>query len=548
MRYRLVAAALLALLALLQLDAARKDGVTFDEVYHIPVGYVFLRGGPYFDRGHPLLARYLYALALPRGLAVDLADHSWGTDGIGYGVRFLTRQSTPMTELVLRARMVAILLSLILALAVSELARRRWGPAAGLLSLALCATSPDLIAHGHLATNDLAAALAMFGAGVTLIRFADRPTARRTVVAALAMSLAFLTKFTTMTLAPIALVLLVARRLSDGRSPVVAPFVKLGLLTFVAVVVLGMASVGFQRGSLGADLHLTQNEHPAAIRAALDGVVARLDRAGIHTSVERLLAARIPGYLFFKNVGFLVGRSLSPDLFTDGRQYLLGEYSARGWHGYFVVTFLLKTPLPFLALLILLVVARPRRLWPVLIPALVYYAVCLSTHANIGQRHLLPIYPWLFVAAGSLASSSLLRVRLAAWSLAALGLLAVLQDHPYELAYFNWLAGPPEVSWSRLSDSNIDWGQDVPRLAEWQRANQIGPMRVDLHSSMPPEAEGVVTSADSRWLAVSVTRLLNRQAGRAGEAGGDVEKWGWLRSRKPDFRVGKSIFVYRDLP
>jgi hypothetical protein len=531
MRYKLAALALLALFAGLLVDDARKDGVSFDEVYHVPVGYVFLRGGPCFDRGHPMLARYLYALALPRGLHVDLDDRTWGRDGTGYGARFLTTQSVPLTTLVLRARLVAIALALLLAFLVSEAARRRWGPAAGLLSLSLCAASPDLIAHGHLATNDLAAALAMFAASGAIDRFAVAPTARRALVAAVAIALAFLTKFTAMTLAPIALALLLYRR---GRR-CVAPFLALGALTFVAVLVLGVASVGFRSGSLGEDLHIVANDHPESIRAALDQVAARL-----HTTSARLLAARVPGYLFFKNLGFLVGRSLAPDRFTDGQLYLLGQYSARGWHHYFLVTLLLKTPLGMLALFVVLAIVRPRGVAPLVIPALVYYAICLAQNANIGQRHLLPMFPFLFAAAGALAADARRAVRAIAWALTGLSLAAVLAEHPYELAFFNRLAGPPEVSWSRLSDSNIDWGQDVPRLAEWQRQNGIGPIVADLHTSLPPSAQGVVTASQSRWLAVSVTRLLGRQNG--------VEKWAWLRAKTPYFRVGKSIFVYRDLP
>jgi hypothetical protein len=534
MKYRLGAAALLALLALLQLDAARKDGVTFDEVYHIPAGYVFLHGGPFFDRGHPPLALYLYALALPGGLTVDRDDKTWGRDETGYGARFLSLQAVPLRTLLLRARLVVIFLSLILALSVSEVARRRWGPSAGLLALALCATSPDLIAHGHLATSDLAAALAMFGAGVALHRFAERPDWPRTLVAALAVALAFLTKFTTMPLALIAAAYLVAQ-----RGPTVKPLLRLGACTFLAVLVLGLASFGFQRGSLGEDLHLTQNDHPEAVRAA----IARAAQL-LHTTAPRLMSAQIPGYLFFKNVGFLIGRSLAPSLFSDAWIYLLGEYSKSGWHHYFIVTFLLKTPLPFLALLILAAIDKRPGARPLWIPPLVYYAVCLAIPTNVGHRHLLPIYPWLIAAVASLAASPQTWLRWAAWGLAAAGLVVVLEAHPYELSYFNRLAGPPEQSWARLSDSNIDWGQDVPRLAEWQRENHIGPIRADVMSSMPLAAQGVMVAAPnrkSRWQAVSVTRLLLRE-------GPNPAKWGWLRCRKPEFRVGSSIFVYRDLP
>jgi hypothetical protein len=38
---------------------------------------------------------------------------------------------------------------------------------------------------------------------------------------------------------------------------------------------------------------------------------------------------------------------------------------------------------------------------------------------------------------------------------------------PHYLAYFNVLAGGPANGWRHLVDSSLDWGQDLPGLAEW---------------------------------------------------------------------------------
>ena len=386
--------ALMALLALLRPTRPARTGVTFDEVYPHPRRlHVFLHGGPFFDRGHPPLALYLYALALPGGLTVDKDDQTWGRDEAGYGARFLSGQTVPMQTLVFRARLVVIALSLILAFCVSEVARRRWGESAGLLVLALFAASPDLIAHGHLATSDLAAALAMFGAGVALHRFAERPDGRRTVVAAVAVALAFLTKFTTIPLALVA----VGVPASPSRGPTLKPLLRLGAATLAAVLFLGMASFGFHSGSLGEDLHITANDHPELARAALEHAAQLL-----HTSAPRLLAMRIPGYLLFKNVGFLVGRSLAPQLFSDGWNYLPGRAIRRQR-----LALLLRGHVPAEDAAAVSGAHDPGRmraaggrLAALDSGARLLRGLSRQWTANVGHRHLLPIYPWLIAADG----------------------------------------------------------------------------------------------------------------------------------------------------
>ena len=69
------------------------------------------------------------------------------------------------------------------------------------------------------------------------------------------------------------------------------------------------------------------------------------------------------------------------------------------------------------------------------------------------------------------------------WLLAALPLLSSVElarIHPYELSYFNPLVGGPEKGRTILSDSNVDWGLDLKRLAaEIRRRGAADPHRSD---------------------------------------------------------------------
>ena len=57
--------------------------------------------------------------------------------------------------------------------------------------------------------------------------------------------------------------------------------------------------------------------------------------------------------------------------------------------------------------------------------------------------------------------------------LVGLQFVSVVTVYPDYLSYFNETIGDPQNGWRYLSDSNIDWGQDLPALAEFVEENEI---------------------------------------------------------------------------
>jgi hypothetical protein len=188
---------------------------------------------------------------------------------------------------------------------------------------------------------------------------------------------------------------------------------------------------------------------------------------------------------------FLYGASYVADSSSQRGAFLNGEYSVFGWKSFFLWTFALKTTIPFIlaASLGIWVSVRSRivagadrarhlqRLLPYTPLAalfLVYWAVSIRSHLNIGHRHLIPTYPVLFILVGSLGTwlARPLRPR----ALVVAGLLAwhtaeSLWIYPNYLAYFNELEGGPSKGYLHLVDSSLDWGQDLPGLKAWLDAN-----------------------------------------------------------------------------
>ncbi len=277
------------------------------------------------------------------------------------------------------------------------------------------------------------------------------------LVTGLFVGAAFATKFSAPILALVLGLLALGAGVAAGRG---ARLLRAcSLLAAIGVVALAVlwASYGFRRA-------LSPDPVARAVgRAALDRPSASLPLRAV---VAIAKAGLVPED-YARGLVFVMTHSEARSTF------LMGELSDRGFPQYFLMTFLFKTPLPLLLLTALAVARVPRLarrdavlLW---LPVVVYVGLSSTRGLQIGHRHLLPIYPFLFVAAGEAVS------RLVAWRrpiglavAAVLGLwygVGTLRVHPHHLAYFNEIAGGPANGWRLLVDSNLDWGQDLKRLA-----------------------------------------------------------------------------------
>jgi hypothetical protein len=250
--------------------------------------------------------------------------------------------------------------------------------------------------------------------------------------------------------------------------------------------------------------------------------------------------------------------------------FLLGRVSNEGWWYFFPVTFLLKTPLPLLVLLAIAVATRRRHprpwrdevvLW---LPVGIYVAVAVVRALNIGHRHLLPIYPFLFVTAGRVADWAFPgpagRSRLPAtivsalcgWHIASTALI-----HPHYLAYVNELGGGASNGYRLFADSNLDWGQDLKNLKTYLDRHRITYVKLSYFGTADPAYYAMpgdllpshmlppprVTTREVKpgdLLAVSATNLQGVYLPPE-----DQPLMARLREAKPIDNVGYSILIYK---
>jgi hypothetical protein len=129
-------------------------------------------------------------------------------------------------------------------------------------------------------------------------------------------------------------------------------------------------------------------------------------------------------------------------------------------------------------------------------------AIACVWRVNIGLRHLLPAYPFLFLLAGrawgtaferSGAASRWAGRLLAGFALACLGWngIEAARIVPYDLAYFNGFVGGPANGHLYLLDSNLDWGQASRTLARWEDAEGLPALYCSFTGSADPAYYGV---------------------------------------------------------
>jgi hypothetical protein len=459
------AAAIIAASVLLVRDHTRGDSLSSDEPIHILAGYLQVSGRTAIvNIEHPPLMKTLAGLAVaalpvpPAPVPVPL-----GMQFSEFGHRFFFGGPVSPDRITSFARAPFLLVFALLLAVLFFAARRRYGDGAALFALALVAFDPNFVAHAGIVHTDVGAALVFLSAVLAWDAARRRPNLRRLALAAAIFGIALATKFSTVYLLPIFAIqglLEIRREPRPGRAA--------GLL----VARLAAVSVGAILVLLLIYWPVTSRMDPEQQRGLIHEMVAVRGAPRLSRAIEDLVSFSRPIAHYLGGLASVARQNVE----GGGVNYLLGRTSVHGFPSYFLFAFLAKSTLAFLAVagIVLLGLARDPKARGesglLLIPVVVLFLVAAGASYNIGVRHLLPVYPFLaLAAAGVLARMREGRGHRAAVLLFVLMPLASAAElarvHPHELSYFNPFAGGPVGGRRILSDSNVDWGLDLKRLA-----------------------------------------------------------------------------------
>jgi 4-amino-4-deoxy-L-arabinose transferase-like glycosyltransferase len=461
--YEIAALCLLLVALSLQLFfSVRRESQTWDEANHIFAGYRSWTNGDYgLNPEHPPLVKLLATVPLlwsqPKSPALE--ERFFKEDAFLRGKEFLY-QNDP-GRILAHTRTAAAILTLLTAVVVFFGTREMFGTDAAFIALTLLTFDPNLLAHGALITTDVGLACFMFLSVYLFYRFVKSPSVLRLVAAGAAVGLVLAVKHTGLLILPILVLLAFCEIiLRMSRKDVLNLFGSLALIALIGWVVL-WSSYRFRYEARPNGLQL--NPPLAEYIKGLEP----------HEAWPISTAARFhilpESYLYG-----LADVRLTANYYTS---YVLGKVYAHGVWFYFPVAFLIKSTVAVLVLLLLslFVVAtgrlnHRREILFLIVPVIFYLIVALTVGMNIGVRHILVVYVFLYVLIGGAAWAMMRNSRKWGYAVGVLVLLhaaSSVRAFPNYIPYANELWGGPAQTYKYLTDSNSDWGQQLKSVKQY---------------------------------------------------------------------------------
>lgn len=533
---------LLAQMTVAMVTTAVRQTPTIDEPVYVATATDYLHEHRVrYNPEHPPLGKLIVEAGI--AFADPHYDPSFVGDQGQVGRHLLYESGNDPWRVMLWARLPVIALTLAFGLVVFAFARDLLGPAGGLMALALYSFSPDLITHGSLATLDVPAAGFLLTSVWLLWRARHRPRLY-VPLAGLAAGAAPATKMSTLAAVPVLLALAawsVWRAETDadteGRRQGDAP-----------------STVEDRRG------RLVRAVAGAAVLALGALVVVWASYLVVDPRLRWTPVERVP--VVHGARALLVDLLPFPEAYRDGMRVQFG-FEDQPWQGflfgrlytgslwyYLPAALLVKTPLGMLALWLAgaVAVVAVRRLRPaapyLLVPTAVLLGAAMTGSRDFGTRYAIFVPMFLAVAAAGVLA---LRRR---WAGAVAGALVLfvavssVRAYPFYLPYSNEAFGGPDKTHLRLHDSNVDWGQDLGRLADRLRERYSGERVWLVYKGAGVPSYYGIEAADPRTAEPDAVRgLLVVSDSAAAKATGRLAEL--IDSARSIDHIGHSITVYR---
>jgi len=418
-------------------------------------------------------------------------------------------------------------------------AREIYGDKAALFALFLLSFEPLLLANGSLATTDAVAATFMFISMYYLWGFSKEKTNKNAAISGTALGLALLTKFTALIFVPLVLLIFVLyfRPLKKNT--------RTFLLYFACVFLTVWLFYGFHVGSVMDTVH-SKEKAMEFIDSKFSGLAKDtvLALANIPLPAVRYINGPFGYNSYEASRGFstlFFGEKITP---VNGWDF---------WY-YHITAFLIKEPIPlltFLAIFLFMSLSGKQKMrWKdekflIMPAALVILFFSFFVNVKIGLRHILPLYPFLFVLLGGIVNYRFdaRRAKYFVAAIVALSLWYVAEAAsvlPYNMSYFNEFVGGPSQGYLYLTDANVDWGQGMKDVAKYIKENNVQDARI---ASMIPKAEFIRFYAPDYTRASCTPETGRYFIGISNYNFYDRECYSWLDNYSATGLLGYSVIV-----
>jgi len=265
-----------------------------------------------------------------------------------------------------------------------------------------------------------------------------------------------------------------------------------------------------------------------------------------HSSRAFNISVPVPASEFIQGLVYQLGHNKKGHF-----GFLLGRSYKGGSPLYFPMVTVLKWPTIVLPLFLAAVglifwrrTPRPRdlALWAVF-PVLYFVGAELSS-LNLGERYILPIYPFALLLCGSLWQLTRGRRAVLVLLLVALAVHVgdVLSYAPDYLSYFNLFVSPAS-SYRLLSDSNVDWGEGLVALRHYQQAHPSVPIHLAYYGNAAPAMYGIRAIPLMPNERVSGTVIISATY-LSGQSLPDPNGYHWVLQYPTTFILNHSLHVF----
>jgi hypothetical protein len=524
--YVLAVVAMLGQMAFAMVTTAMQQSPTIDEPVYVATAEVYRQQHSLrYNPEHPPLGKLI--IAAGTAFAGAELDPAYPGNQTLLGRHLLYESGNNPFHLMLLARLPVILLTLVFGLVVLLFARDLAGPWGGLIALTLYSFSPDVIAHGSLATLDVPAAGMLLTAFWAAWRARTRPTVWVPVAGA-ALGAALATRMSVLPAVPL-LVLLAGWSTWQARTDDLRRRLLIAAGATLGAGVIAVAVVWFVYLVVDPRLRWTTPPNLPDVRG-----------------LKRLAVDLLPFPQAYTD-GMLVQFKFENRLFNG---FLLGEsYKGSPWY-YMPVAILIKTPLGMLALwagglFTMLMVPRLRAALLYLVPASVVLLLLTMMGArNYGTRYAIHLPLFLAVAAGAVALIRFPPSRIAAGLLALWVAVGSALTFPFYLPYSNEAFGGTAKTHLNLHDANVDWGQDLARLGQYLRTEHPGePVWLVYKGAGVPSYYGIAARDPYSVPLGEIRGLLVVSDSRVALAGPRLKQM--IATSQEIGHVGHSIRIYR---
>lgn len=539
----LVAVVCFIVFAFLNLASINENSPVFDEVsHHIGIGYSFIKTRDFrLNSTQPPLVEELAAISMLVLNPIFPIEHpSWkNVDRTTFGYHFLYESNLNANQLVFFARLPVIFLSIILGLLIFLWVKEQYGRRAAIFSLFLYLFSPNIIAYSHIVTADICVTVFIYLSLYRFYKFILKPKLKNIIFTGIVLGLAQGSKVTALILLPLFLLFVIYQLFCTKKLRYLYGFMLMLLICFSVVFLVYLGEI---KPLLVNDVDVQEklnyikmftnkffNGNPA--------IEQKITNFALHQP--------IPFATYIMNI-----LSSSNMIFRERifKVHFLGSYTNEVYWYFYPIVFLLKTPIPTLIFLMFALFGfkkiKPKNYLSevILIGFLVTFTfVSLTSRLQGGVRYILPLYPGLFILISKIAEIKIKRLFFLNIVLILLCLLSfaeTLKIHPHYMSYFNQLCGGPDNGWKYLRETNTDYGQDLPALANYIKKNNISNFKFLYCGTAEPKYYGLKYEGFEKSdfetpgnciYAISVNYL---------------ESVRWAIDLKPTAKAGYTIFIY----